>query len=115
MGQVGYYAIIIALGVGNLALAVVAYVQRRTQIKGNALRERQVDLAELRNHLAERRLAYLAEQVELLSDIRAELRQRSGRVGPESDEVAAGNGTPAAPAMKGVNGDQEQASGPAEE
>jgi hypothetical protein len=73
MSQVGYYAVIIALGVGNLVLAIVAYVQRRTQIRGNALREQQVSLAELRNHLAEQRLSCLEHQVALLTDIRAAL------------------------------------------
>jgi hypothetical protein len=73
MGQVGYYAVIIALGVGNLVLAMVAYVQRRTQIRGNALREHQVSLAVMRNELAEQRLSCLEHQVALLTDIRAAL------------------------------------------
>jgi hypothetical protein len=68
--QFGYYLVIILLGLGNLALAVIAYRQRDKQIKGNALRETQVELAELRNELAERRLEYLRMQVELLREIR---------------------------------------------
>ena len=70
MTQFGYYLVIILLGLGNLALAVVAYRQRDRQLKGNALRETQVELAELRNDLAERRLEFLRMQVELLREIR---------------------------------------------
>ncbi|HEY7258587.1 MAG TPA: hypothetical protein VH459_05925 [Gaiellales bacterium] len=70
MSQFGYYLIIILLGLGNLALAAVAYRQRDKQIKGNALRETQVELAELRNDMAGQRLEYLRAQCELLEDIR---------------------------------------------
>jgi len=76
MGQVGYYLIIISLGVLNVVLAVVAYWQRDKQIKGNRLREQQLRLAEARNELAEQRLSYLERQTKLLIDIRKELRDR---------------------------------------
>jgi hypothetical protein len=68
--QFGYYLVIILLGLGNLALAAVAYRQRDKQIKGNALRETEVKLDELRNEMAERRMEYLRTQVELLQEIR---------------------------------------------
>ena len=70
MTQFGYYVVIILLGLGNLVLAAIAYRQRDKQIKGNALRETQVELDELRNEMAERRMAYLRTQVELLQEIR---------------------------------------------
>lgn len=69
MSQFAYYLIIIALGAGNLALAGIAYLQRDKQIRGNQLRETQVELAMLRNEMAERRMEYLRLQVELLKDI----------------------------------------------
>jgi hypothetical protein len=78
MSQVGYYLIIIGLAVGNLLLAVVAYWQRDKQIQGNRLREQQLMLAEMRNDMAERRLACLEAQTRLLHDIRRELRNGSG-------------------------------------
>jgi len=56
MSQLGYYLIIILLGLGNLAFAVIAYRQRDRQIQGNALRETQVELAEIRNEMAKRRM-----------------------------------------------------------
>lgn len=70
MTQFDYYLVIIFLGLGNLALALVAYRQRDRQLQGNALRETQVELAELRNEMAQRRLEYLRMQVELLQEIR---------------------------------------------
>ena len=70
MSQFGYYVVIILLGLGNLALAAVAFWQRNKQIKGNALRVTQVELAELRNGMAEQRVEYLRTQVELLEEIR---------------------------------------------
>lgn len=70
MSQFGYYLVIIVLGAANLALALIAYRQRAKQIQGNALRETQVELAELRNDMAERRVEYLRRQVELLREIR---------------------------------------------
>ena len=70
MSQFGYYLVIILLGVGNLALAMIAYRQRDKQIQGNALRVTQVELAELRNGMAEQRVEYLREEVELLREIR---------------------------------------------
>ncbi len=70
MSQLGYYVVIILLGLGNLVFAVVAYRQRDKQIQGNQLREAQLELAELRNELAQRRLEYLGTQVDLLREIR---------------------------------------------
>ena len=70
MSQIAYYLVIIVLGLGNLAFAVIAYRQRDKQIQGNALRETQVELAELRNDMAQRRMEYLGRQVELLEEIR---------------------------------------------
>jgi hypothetical protein len=70
VSQLDYYLVIILLGAGNLALALIAYRQRAKQIQGNALRETQVELAELRNDMAERRVEYLRTQVELLHEIR---------------------------------------------
>jgi hypothetical protein len=97
----GYYLIIIALGIGNLVLAIVAYLQRRTQIKENALRERQIDLAEHRNDLAAQRLARLSDQVALLTDIRAALRQRSNASDGSIGAPGATEGSPAAPSAPG--------------
>jgi len=65
-----YYAVVILLGVLNVALAGVAYAQRAKQIRGNRLREEQVRLAESRNELAESRLRRLDEQIELMGEIR---------------------------------------------
>lgn len=65
-----YYLSILGIGVANLALAAVAYAQRAKQIRGNALREQQVALAETRNELAERRLQCLDNQLALLGQIR---------------------------------------------
>jgi hypothetical protein len=70
MRQLGYYSVIILLGFGNLALAAIAYRQRDKQLKGNALRETQVELAELRNEMAHQRMEYLRTEVELLREIR---------------------------------------------
>jgi hypothetical protein len=89
MGQFGYYVVIILLGFGNLALAAVAYWQRAKQIKGNALRETQVELAELRNGMAEQRVEYLRTQVELLEEI------RDAVAGDDSEVVT--NGRPSSP------------------
>ena len=70
MSQLAYYLVIILLGVGNLALALIAYRQRDKQIQGNQLRETQVELAELRNQMAQTRMEYLGRQVDLLEEIR---------------------------------------------
>jgi hypothetical protein len=70
VSQFDYYLAIILLGLGNLALAAVAYRQRDKQIEGNGLRETQVELAELRNEMAQRRMEYLRMQVGLLQEIR---------------------------------------------
>jgi len=86
MTQVGYYLIIIGLGVGNLLLALVAYRQRAKQIQCNRLREQQLVLAEMRNDMAERRLACLLTHTELLEEISREL-QNGSRAG--NREVAA--------------------------
>ena len=89
MSQVGYYLIIIALGVLNVVLAAAAYWQRDKQIKGNRLREQQLRLAESRNELAEQRLSYLERQTKLLTDIRKELRQRPDNGASNGDHAAA--------------------------
>lgn len=73
MSATAYYAVVILLGVLNVALAAVAYVQRAKQIRGNRLREEQVRLAESRNELAESRLRRLDEQIELMGEIRDSL------------------------------------------
>jgi len=65
-----YYLSILGIGVANLVLAAVAYAQRAKQIRGNALRERQIELAEARNALAERRLRCLDDQLAILGEIR---------------------------------------------
>lgn len=65
-----YYLSILGIGVANLALAAVTYAQRAKQIRGNALREQQVALAEARNELAERRLHCLDDQLAILCQIR---------------------------------------------
>ncbi|HEV8451463.1 MAG TPA: hypothetical protein VGQ45_08520 [Gaiellales bacterium] len=70
MGQTGYYGVVIALSALNVVLAVVAYVQRSKQIRGNRLREEQVRLAEARNEMAQSRLQRLEEQIALMTDIR---------------------------------------------
>jgi exopolyphosphatase/guanosine-5'-triphosphate,3'-diphosphate pyrophosphatase len=65
-----YYVVVILLGVLNVALAAVAYMQRARQIRGGRLHEEQLRLAELRNELAESRLRRLDEQIELMGQIR---------------------------------------------
>jgi exopolyphosphatase/guanosine-5'-triphosphate,3'-diphosphate pyrophosphatase len=70
MSANAYYAVVILLGVLNVALAGVAYAQRAKQIRGNRLREEQVRLAESRNELAETRLHRLDEQIGLMGEIR---------------------------------------------
>lgn len=65
-----YYLSILGIGVANLVLAAIAYAQRAKQIRGNALREQQVVLAEARNELAELRLHCLDDQLAILSQIR---------------------------------------------
>lgn len=65
-----YYLSILGIGLANLALAAVAYAQRAKQIRGNALREQQVALAEARNELAEQRLNCLDDQLAILGQIR---------------------------------------------
>ena len=65
-----YYLAILFATLANLALAAVALVQRAKQIRGNKLRERQVQLAETRNDLAEERLRSLQDQIVILSEIR---------------------------------------------
>jgi len=70
VSQFDYYVVLIVLGVGNLALAAIAYRQRDKQIQGNQLRETQVELAELRNEMAQKRMEYLGDQNELLREIR---------------------------------------------
>jgi len=72
-----YYLAILFATLANLALAAVALVQRAKQIRGNKLRERQVQLAEARNELAEERLRSLQDQIVILSEIRDALCPRS--------------------------------------
>ena len=74
VGQTAYYGVVIALSALNVVLAVVAYVQRSKQIRGNRLREEQVRLAEARNEMAQSRLHRLEEQIALMTDIRDALR-----------------------------------------
>ena len=69
-GVSSYYLAILFATMANLALAAVALVQRAKQIRGNKLRERQVQLAETRNDLAEERLRSLQDQIVILSEIR---------------------------------------------
>jgi hypothetical protein len=84
MSQLGYYFIIILLGLGNLAFAVIAYRQRDRQIQGNALRETQVELAEIRNEMAKRRMDALDTQNELLGEIRDALTLAGSSSPPET-------------------------------
>ena len=65
-----YSIAILSISVANLALAAVAYLQRAKQIRGNALREQQLELAETRNELAESRLRRLDDQLAVLAEIR---------------------------------------------
>ena len=73
-----YYLAILFATLANLALAAVALVQRAKQIRGNKLRERQVQLAETRNDLAEERLRSLQDQIVILSEIRDALCTANG-------------------------------------
>ena len=73
-----YYLAILFATLANLALAAVALVQRAKQIRGNKLRERQVQLAETRNDLAEERLRSLQDQIVILSEIRDALCSPNG-------------------------------------
>jgi hypothetical protein len=65
-----YSIAILSISVANLALAAIAYLQRAKQIRGNALREHQLELAETRNELAASRLRRLDDQLALLAEIR---------------------------------------------
>src|SRR5437764_10009023 len=65
-----YSIAILTISVANLALAAVAYLQRAKQIRGNALRQQQLELAETRNELAESRLRGLDDQLVVLAEIR---------------------------------------------
>jgi hypothetical protein len=58
------------LSFANLALAAIAYRRRAKQLRGNSLREQQLELAAINNRLARRRLDHLEEQLDLLSEIR---------------------------------------------
>jgi len=84
MSQLGYYIVIILLGLGNLVFAVIAYRQRDRQIQGNALRETQVELAEIRNEMARRRMDALDTQNELLGEIRDALTPGGSSSPPET-------------------------------
>ena len=87
MSQLAYYLVIILLGVGNLALALIAYRQRDKQIQGNQLRETQVELAELRNQMAQKRMEYLGRQVDLLEEIRNALVDDEAQSGSQPADV----------------------------
>ena len=87
MRQFAYYLVIILLGVGNLALALIAYRQRDKQIQGNQLRETQVELAELRNRMAQKRMEYLGRQVDLLEEIRNALVDDEAQSGSQLADV----------------------------
>ena len=89
MSQFDYYLAIILLGVGNLGLALIAYRQRDKQIQGNQLREAQVELAELRNEMAQRRMEYLRMQVGILREIRDALVGDAERGGDSADVIRA--------------------------
>ena len=97
VSQVGYYLVIILLGAGNLALALVAYRQRAKQIQGNALRETQVELAELRNDMAERRVEYQRRQVGLLREIRDAVVEDGDDAAGRGQRPAEGPGSDPAP------------------
>jgi hypothetical protein len=87
VSQFDYYLAIILLGVGNLGLALIAYRQRDKQIQGNQLREAQVELAELRNEMAQRRMEYLRMQVGILREIRDALVDGDAERGGDSADV----------------------------
>lgn len=68
-----YYFAILAVSLANLLLAGIAYAQRKKQIRGNAIRERQLALAQTRNALAADRLDCLNDQLSVLGEIRDRL------------------------------------------
>jgi exopolyphosphatase/pppGpp-phosphohydrolase len=70
MSPTAYYLVVIVLGVVNVVLAGVAYLQRAHQIRGGRLHEEQLRLAESRNELAESRLRRLDDQIALMGEIR---------------------------------------------
>jgi hypothetical protein len=96
VSQFDYYVVLILLGVGNLALAAIAYRQRDKQIQGNQLRETQVELAELRNEMAQKRMEYLGAQNELLREIRDALAESDRRREADPDVAARSFGRGAA-------------------
>jgi hypothetical protein len=98
VSKVDYYLVVMLLGLGNLVFAVIAYRQRDKQIKGNQLRETQVELAELRNEMAQRRMEYLGAQVELLREIRDGLAPPADAEPP--DAGASGGVMPGAPSSR---------------
>jgi len=89
VSQFDYYVVLILLGVGNLVLAAIAYRQRDKQIQGNQLRHTQVELAELRNEMAQKRMEYLGAQNELLREIRDALADGDGRREADPDVARA--------------------------
>jgi hypothetical protein len=96
-----YSIAILSISVANLVLAAIAYLQRAKQIRGNALREHQLALAETRNELAESRLRRLDDQLALLAEIRDALcgNPNGHQVGPRrtlSDLSAAQGARPPA-------------------
>ena len=94
VSQFDYYLVIILLGVGNLGLALIAYRQRDKQLQGNQLREAQVELAELRNEMAQRRMEYLRMQVGILREIRDALVDGDEERGGDSADVKRAAGRP---------------------
>jgi hypothetical protein len=64
-----YYLSILGISIANLVLAVIAYAQRAKQIRGNALREQQVALAEARTSW--RSDAYIASTTSWRSSARS--------------------------------------------
>jgi hypothetical protein len=87
--------VILFATLANLVLAAVALFQRAKQIRGNKLRERQVQLAEARNELAEERLRSLQDQIAILSEIRDALCPTSpaGLAAVEQAKVVPGSGS----------------------
>lgn len=78
MSPTAYYLVVIVLGVANVVLAGVAYMQRARQIRGGRLHEEQLRLAESRNELAESRLRRLDDQIALMGEIRDALAAAHG-------------------------------------
>jgi exopolyphosphatase / guanosine-5'-triphosphate,3'-diphosphate pyrophosphatase len=89
--MISYYIAILFLSFANLALAAIAYRQRAKQIRGNQLRERQLELAETNNRLAEIRLRCLDDQLAVLGEIRRAV--CAGRARPTVGVIDIGSAT----------------------